>query len=61
MSNILKGNFETKKAVTVQAEGETLTETFEREALKRLGGSICFVAKKEIDWGDDDSGGTNAG
>ncbi|MEO0322503.1 MAG: hypothetical protein AAF447_06080 [Myxococcota bacterium] len=60
MSTILKGNFETQKTVTVESEGETLTETFEREAMKRLGGSICFVAKKEIDWGDE-SGAGDAG
>ncbi|AVM75582.1 hypothetical protein [Magnetospirillum gryphiswaldense] len=53
MSSILKGNFTPKKDVKVTATSdktESLDEAFEREAVKRLGGSIAFVAKKKIDW-----------
>jgi hypothetical protein len=51
MSDILKGNFETKKKVEVEDKGkEDLEERFEREALKRLGGSICFVSKRKVMW-----------
>ena len=51
MSDVLKGNFKTKQAVTTKEKGaETLEDRFEREALKRLGGSIAFVAKKKIMW-----------
>jgi hypothetical protein len=53
MSSVLKGNFETKKAVNVaevKKEDETVEARFEREALKRLGGSIAFVSKKKVMW-----------
>ncbi len=51
MSDVLKGNFKTKQAVTTKEKSaETLEDRFEREALKRLGGSIAFVAKKKIMW-----------
>lgn len=52
MSSILKGNFETKKQVKVEesAEPETNEARFEREAMKRLGGSIAFVSKKKVMW-----------
>jgi len=50
MSDVLKGNFEPKQSV--QAEEKTISteEKFEREAMKRLGGSICFVSKKKVKW-----------
>ena len=55
MSNVLKGNYETKKTVAVKdAQDETLEQRFERDALKRLGGSIAFVAKKKVTWSADD-------
>lgn len=50
MSSVLKGNFKTEKSVEVKREAEKLEERFEREALKRLGGSIAFVKKKKVDW-----------
>jgi len=51
MSDVLKGNFKPKKDVTVsEAASETLEERFERTALKRLGGSVAFVAKKKVMW-----------
>ena len=55
MSDVLKGNFKPRKAVSVEEKSETLEERFEREALKRLGGSIAFVSKKKIKWSDDDN------
>lgn len=55
MSDFLKGNFTTEKdVVDTNTTGESLEQRFEREALKKLGGSIAFVAKKEVLWGDDD-------
>ena len=51
MPSVLKGNFETKKKVEVDAEVKDDLETrFEKEAMKRLGGSIAFVAKKKVKW-----------
>lgn len=51
MSTVLKGNFQASKTVTVAPSSEDDLETrFEREAMKRLGGSIAFVAKKKVVW-----------
>nr|MBI3612718.1 hypothetical protein [Nitrospirota bacterium] len=51
MSDILKGNFKTRKPVEVHQSEEDLNAQFEREALKRLGGSIAFVSKKKFLYG----------
>jgi hypothetical protein len=48
MSDVLKGNFKPEKPVEVEKEREDLNFKFEREALKRLGGSIAFVSKKKF-------------
>jgi hypothetical protein len=49
MSDILKGNFSPKRPPKVApAAPPTPTEEFEREALKRLGGSIAFVSKAKF-------------
>ena len=51
MSKLLKGNFEPKKPVEAPAPApETLENRFEREAMKRLGGSIAYVSKKKVMW-----------
>lgn len=50
MSEVLKGNFQVKKSVDVEV-GDDLSTQFEREALKRLGGSIAFVSKKKFSFG----------
>ena len=57
MSGALKGNFKTKKTVDVpEKAGQSLEERFEKEALKHLGGSICYVAKKTVKWDLDETG-----
>ena len=33
---------------------ESLEERFEKEALKKLGGSIAFVSKKKVLWDEKD-------
>lgn len=48
---VLKGNFEPRTRVTIAEEPDDLTAQFEREALKRLGGSIAFVSRKEFVFG----------
>ena len=50
MNDILKGNFSTKKEVKVEESQDDIEDRFEREALKNLGGSIAFVAKKRVNW-----------
>ncbi len=51
MADILKGNFTPVRPPTIEPEAEDLTGRFEREALRRLGGSIAFVAKKKFLYG----------
>lgn len=51
MSNVLRGNFKPSKNVEVDVHTEDLNAKFEREALKRLGGSIAFVSKKKFLYG----------
>lgn len=51
MADLLKGNFEPKKNVTAKEQKKgTLEERFEKEALKRLGGSIAYVSKQKVKW-----------
>lgn len=51
MSDLLKGNFQTKKQVVAAPEKElSLEDRFEMEALKKLGGSMAFVSKKKVMW-----------
>jgi hypothetical protein len=55
MTDLLKGNFTPRNAPKLEpVASETLEDRFEREALKRLGGSIAFVSKKRVDWGAAD-------
>ena len=54
MSEFLKGNFQTKQTVKdVTTAEDDLESRFEREAMKRLGGSIAFVSKKKVMWAMD--------
>lgn len=53
MSELLKGNFKVAKEVQGNQQQQSLEERFEREALKKLGGSIAFVSKKKVMWGDE--------
>ncbi len=48
--DILKGNFEVKQPVTPEDKPATPSEKFEAAAMKRLGGSICYVAKQKVVW-----------
>ena len=51
MNELLKGNVQTKTQVTdAPAKPESLEDRFEREAMKRLGGSIAYVSKKKVMW-----------
>jgi len=57
MTSVLKGNFQAAKAVDAKtrAEPDDLESRFEREAMKKLGGSIAYVAKKKVKWAEDDA------
>lgn len=51
MAGVLKGNYKPKKDVKPEAKTDDLESRFEHQAMKRLGGSIAFVAKKKVNWG----------
>lgn len=51
MKEVLRGNFAVRRQVVTQDEKDDLNARFEREALKRLGGSIAFVSKKKFLFG----------
>lgn len=54
MKDLLKGNFQTKNDVVATTDKEeSVEDRFEREAMRKLGGSICFVAKKKVKWSPD--------
>ena len=50
MPEFLRGNY--KVDVTIEDKTDALdsTDEFEKKALSRLGGSICFVSKKSLIW-----------
>jgi hypothetical protein len=50
MSELIKGNFKVNKAIDDQKSEPTVEEQFEREALKKLGGSIAFVSRQKVMW-----------
>ena len=55
MKEFLKGNYKVKTVIKEPAAGAAdSTDEFERKALSRLGGSICFVSKKGFLWKGDD-------
>lgn len=56
MTSVLKGNFQTAKKVEAKAADDNLDldQRFEREAMKKLGGSIAYVAKKKVKWAEED-------
>jgi hypothetical protein len=58
MKQFLRGNYTLDVTIEEPAEnaGDT-TEAFERKALSRLGGSICFVSKKGFLWKGDGADG----
>ena len=59
MNEYLKGNYKVDAKIE-ESEGAapTSTDEFEKKALSRLGGSICFVSKKGFIWKGDGADGT---
>lgn len=58
MKQYLRGNYPLHVTIEEPAEeAPDATEAFERTALSRLGGSICFVSKKGFLWKGDGAGG----
>ena len=50
MPEFLKGNYRVAARLEDKADAADSTDEFEKKALSRLGGSICFVSKKSLMW-----------
>ena len=59
MPEFLKGNYKVAATIEDKAEAADSTDAFEKKALSRLGGSICFVSKKSLMWNGDDKAKTD--
>ena len=55
MPEFLKGNYKVDAIIEDKADAADSTDEFEKKALSRLGGSICFVSKKGFLWKGDGS------
>jgi hypothetical protein len=53
MPEFLKGNYKVDVKIEDKADAADSTDEFEKKALSRLGGSICFVSKKSLIWQGD--------
>jgi len=56
MSDLLKGNFTTKKQVTKPDEetDNSLEEKFKKAALNSIGGSMVYVERTDLTWDGDE-------
>jgi hypothetical protein len=50
MPEFLKGNYKVDATIEDNTDAADSTDAFEKKALSRLGGSICFVSKKSLIW-----------
>jgi hypothetical protein len=57
MKAYLKGNYTLDVTIEDATAEPDQTEAFEKKALSRLGGSICFVSKKGFLWKGDGADG----
>jgi hypothetical protein len=61
MNEYLKGNYKVDLKIEERADAADSTDEFERKALSRLGGSICFVSKKKLLWQGEPERGADGG
>jgi hypothetical protein len=59
MPEFLKGNYRLDATIEDKQDAADSTDAFEKKALSRLGGSICFVSKKSLIWKGDDAAKTD--
>jgi hypothetical protein len=59
MPEFLKGNYKVDAKIEDAADAASSTDEFEKKALSRLGGSICFVSKKSLIWQGDNKAETD--
>ena len=55
MDELLRGNYPIEQPKPEEPAARTLEDEFELAALKRLGGSITFVARRKVVWAEDDA------
>lgn len=62
MTEFLKGNYKLDVVIGEKedADESSVTKEFEKTALSRLGGSICFVSKKGFLWKGERNDGAGA-
>lgn len=50
--SLIKGNYKLKKDIKLKklSKEDELEQKFEKEATKRIGGSMVYVSKKKINW-----------
>ena len=60
MPEFLKGNYKVDAKIEDKGDAADSTDEFEKKALSRLGGSICFVSKKSLMWQGEAAGGAAA-
>jgi hypothetical protein len=53
MDELLRGNYPVAQPQNDEPQARSLEDEFELAALKRLGGSITFVARRKVVWTDD--------
>jgi hypothetical protein len=53
MDPLLRGNYPIEQPSAEEADPRSLEDEFELAALKRLGGSITFVARRKVVWSED--------
>jgi len=58
MKQFLRGNYTLDVVITEPDPEADATEAFEKKALARLGGSICFVSKKGFLWTGESKDGS---
>ena len=62
MPEFLKGNYKVDAIIEDKTDAADSTDEFEKKALSRLGGSICFVSKKAFIWtGESEQGEAKGG
>ena len=59
MPEFLKGNYKVDTKIEDKGDAADSTDEFEKKALSRLGGSICFVSKKSFMWQGDNKAETD--
>jgi hypothetical protein len=59
MPEFLKGNYKVDTKIEDKGDAADSTDEFEKKALSRLGGSICFVSKKSLIWQGDNKAETD--